>query len=77
MPFICPHCQTPANRRSSRPMSEQTKEVHYRCEVCGHGFKTIEQITATLSPSGIPNARVHIEQSNSPLQLLENIEHGV
>ena len=77
MPFICPHCKTVAYRRSSRPMSEQTKEAHYRCENCGHGFKTIEQVTQTLSPSGMPNRRVHISLADSPADLLEGNSDGV
>lgn len=64
MPFYCPHCSRVANRRSSRVLTEQSKETRYSC-TCGHSFRCIEQIVQTLSPSAQPNQSVHLNMTNN------------
>jgi hypothetical protein len=62
MAFICPHCKSIAFTRSSRQATETLREAYLQCSnlYCGHTFKTLTEIVATLSPSATPNPKVFI-----------------
>lgn len=56
----CPHCEAPANIRSSRNVTSLVRDLYIQCSdlECGHSFKAQLAITHTLSPSAKPNSRV-------------------
>ncbi len=60
MAFMCPHCKAWAKTRSSRQMSEVTREAYYQCENldCGHTFKVLAQIVYTVVQSANPDPSV-------------------
>lgn len=70
MPFPCPHCKQQANIRSSRYISNLTREEYYRCSnlACGCRFKMLSQITQTLVQSANPDPEVAATIPYTPLE---------
>jgi hypothetical protein len=60
MKMRCPHCETLATIRTSRQISNLTRESYYGCNnaACGHVFAAVTEINRTVSPSAIPNPGV-------------------
>ncbi|QBC32402.1 transcriptional regulator [Pandoraea sp. XY-2] len=60
MKLVCPHCDSVANIRSSRPLSRMTRELYCQCTKleCGHTFMSLVEVVRTLSPSSIPNPEI-------------------
>lgn len=60
----CPHCRTPGQRRSSRPVTDTHREIYYQCTnvVCGHTWKASETYDYGLVPSATPDPRVTLPQ---------------
>ena len=59
----CPHCEAPARKSSSRPVTRLVRDEYYSCsdvEDCGFTFKVQLSITTTLTPSRRPRAGVAI-----------------
>lgn len=65
MKMRCPHCQAWASMRTSRELSELSREQTFACRnvECGHTFTALTTIDRTLSPSAIPNPRVSLPLS--------------
>lgn len=62
----CPHCGARSIVRNSVELSDQVREITFACAgdpICGHTFKAMLSITATLSPSGCPRPGVDIPMS--------------
>ncbi len=53
----CPLCKNAAHARSSRYLSDTTKERYHQCTNinCGHTFKTMESITESIMTPGRVN----------------------
>lgn len=64
--IACPHCGWPSTVRTSESVSELTRQTTYSCSnwECGHNFKTLEEIIASLTPSATPNPAVHLPLSS-------------
>ncbi|NKJ43587.1 MULTISPECIES: ogr/Delta-like zinc finger family protein [unclassified Novosphingobium] len=60
----CPHCHTPGQRRSSRPVTDTHREIYYQCSnvACGHTWKASETYDYGLVPSATPDPRVTLPQ---------------
>ena len=56
--FHCPICKYAAHTRSSRYLSENTKERYNQCQNinCGHTFKTMESFDGSIMKPGHINA---------------------
>ncbi|HAT4516971.1 TPA: DNA-binding transcriptional regulator [Serratia marcescens] len=56
--FHCPLCRTAAHARTSRYLSQQTKERYHQCQNinCGHTFKTMETYQCAIMTPGIVDA---------------------
>lgn len=56
----CPHCRYYGCVRDSEEMSELTGMAIYRCDNddCGHVYEVGFEVTATISPSAMPNPAV-------------------
>ncbi|MBS0909193.1 MULTISPECIES: ogr/Delta-like zinc finger family protein [Tatumella] len=55
----CPHCKHSSHTRSSRYLSDDTKETYYQCQniFCSCTFKAIERVVRVISgPSISPSA---------------------
>ncbi|WP_072082284.1 DNA-binding transcriptional regulator [Yersinia aldovae] len=52
--FHCPLCRESAHARSSRYLSENTKERYHQCQNinCGHTFKTMETFESSIMRPG-------------------------
>ncbi|EFE24501.1 phage transcriptional activator, Ogr/Delta [Edwardsiella tarda ATCC 23685] len=64
--FHCPICGYAAHARSSRYLSENTKERYHQCQNvnCSHTFKTMETFQASIVLPGKVNPAVpHPERS--------------
>jgi len=65
---ICPHCGKPATTRTSRLMSEISREISFQCtndpEVCGFTWVALLSAIRTIVPSRTPNQNVHIPLSD-------------
>lgn len=48
--FICPSCKSKVNIKTSRTLTENTKEKYYHChnKHCLMGFKTLEGLEAFI-----------------------------
>lgn len=57
MKFTCPHCGARSTFRTTRMLSELTKEGYADCRNpdCGHGFRVLSSITHTTRTSRQPN----------------------
>ena len=62
MRILCPHCGRPARIRTSRAITNLTRECYVQCEnvECCHVFRVIVSAVATVSPSLSPNAAVYL-----------------
>ncbi|MCL2831498.1 MAG: ogr/Delta-like zinc finger family protein [Betaproteobacteria bacterium] len=67
MRVCCPHCGTTARIRTSRSVSEISREAYIQCQnyQCGHSWKEIQTASLTIVPSKTPNPRVYIPTSAS------------
>ncbi|MCR0997659.1 ogr/Delta-like zinc finger family protein [Serratia rubidaea] len=54
--FHCPLCQTAAHARTSRYLSQHTKERYHQCQNinCGHTFKTMETYDSAIMTTAVP-----------------------
>lgn len=68
MRLKCPHCTAPAKIRTSRDMSEISRESHLQCTnvECAHTWVVLSSAVRTIAPSMMPNPRVFIPQSQRP-----------
>lgn len=66
MRIKCPHCGSKANIRSSRELSEISRELYYQCEnvECGHTWRSLLSMIRTIVPSRTPNPKVFIPLEN-------------
>ena len=66
MQIPCPHCGTPGHIRTSRRISESSKEAYIQCPniECCHVWKVILSAVATICPSLKPNPKVYIRPSD-------------
>lgn len=69
---LCPHCSTKARIRTSRDVSEISRETYFQCTniECGHTWKSISTAILTIVPSQIPNPKVHIPLSEKVKTML-------
>ncbi|WP_017923212.1 ogr/Delta-like zinc finger family protein [Burkholderia glumae] len=60
MKFTCPHCGARSTFRTTRMLSELTKEGYADCRNpdCGHGFRVLSSITHTTRTSRQPNEAI-------------------
>ncbi|MBR8201415.1 ogr/Delta-like zinc finger family protein [Burkholderia vietnamiensis] len=60
MKFTCPHCGARSTFRTTRMLSELTKEGYADCRNpdCGHGFRVLSSITHTTRASRQPNEAI-------------------
>lgn len=65
MRTTCPHCGAPAHTRTSRAMSEITRESYMQCTnvECAHTWVTHTSAVRTIAPSMTPNPKVFIPMS--------------
>ena len=66
----CPRCRHAAHARSSRYLSEETKERYHQCQNidCGHTFVTMETVTSSIMiPGSINPAPPHAENRQTVL----------
>lgn len=65
MQIPCPHCGTHGQIRTSRRISEISKEAYIQCPniECCHAWKAIVSAVATICPSLKPNPNVYIRPS--------------
>lgn len=66
MQIPCPHCDTNGHIRTSRRLTESTKEAYVQCPniECCHTWKVIVSAVATICPSLNPNPKVYIRASS-------------
>lgn len=62
---LCPHCKSAAATRTSKPLSELSREIYYQCTnpECGHTWVSLLSAIRTIVPSRTPNPNVHIPLS--------------
>lgn len=67
MKHICPHCKSKATCRTSRDVTDLTRELYMQCHniECGHTWKSIMTAVNTIVPSQVPNPRVFLARSRS------------
>ncbi|MFT0735627.1 ogr/Delta-like zinc finger family protein [Ralstonia wenshanensis] len=60
MKINCPHCDSVALIRTSRPVSRFTRELYCQCSnlSCGHTFVALTEVVRTLAPSNTPDPEV-------------------
>lgn len=65
MRLTCPHCNGDAVIRTSRAMSETSREASVQCEdvECAHTWVALICAVRTIAPSMRPNPRVYIPLS--------------
>lgn len=65
MRLDCPHCGADATIRTSRAMSETSREASVQCTnvECAHTWVTLISAVRTIAPSMTPNPRVYIPLS--------------
>lgn len=65
MRLNCPHCGTEATIRTSKAMSEITREASVQCNnvECAHTWVTHISAVRTIAPSMTPNPKVFIPLS--------------
>lgn len=65
MATICPHCRQRAICRTSKRVSDLSRELTYQCTnvECGHTFVALEEIVRTISPSAVPRAGITLRQT--------------
>jgi hypothetical protein len=62
MMLSCPHCDRRMQIRTSRQLSEFTRELLWQCVniECGHTCHALLSITRTLNPSRNPRPQVYL-----------------
>lgn len=62
----CPHCKSTAAIRTSRELSDISREAYYQCtnHLCGFTWKALVSAVATIVPSRTPNPTVNIPMSD-------------
>lgn len=67
---LCPHCGTVAVCRSSREITPLTRELYVQCcnIDCGHTWRSVLSIVATIAPSQCPNPQVFVPRSERKMQ---------
>lgn len=65
MRLDCPHCGTEATIRSSKAITEITREAKVQCNNpdCSHSWVSVISAVRTIAPSMQPNPRVYIPLS--------------
>ncbi|MHB1430075.1 MAG: Ogr/Delta-like zinc finger protein [Rhodocyclaceae bacterium] len=65
MRLKCPHCGGTAHIRTSRDLSEITRELSIQClnVECSHSWVAIIEAVRTIAPSMTPNPAIHIPLS--------------
>lgn len=60
--LICPHCRCDGKRRTSRPITDQHREIHYQCSnvLCGHTWRASLSYDYGIVPSAIPDPAVDL-----------------
>ncbi|MEG0233751.1 MAG: DNA-binding transcriptional regulator [Hafnia sp.] len=64
--FHCPLCKNAAHARSSRYITDTTKERYHQCQNinCGHTFKTMETFESSIMlPGTVIPAKPHPERN--------------
>ena len=59
----CPHCDNPAQVRTSRSVTPLFREIYFQCDdfiECGHTFKASLSVMSTLNPSRRPRPGIRI-----------------
>lgn len=59
----CPHCKSLARIRTSKELSDLTREVTCQCDNvhCGHTFVAHIEAVRTLSPSATPDPLIDLQ----------------
>ncbi len=67
----CPHCKSTSRIRTSRDLSDLTREVSCQCDnvECGHTFVASIEAVRTISPSAMPNPLIDLQLSRRTLPL--------
>lgn len=70
MQYTCPHCDQAAKIRTSRKITELTREYYVQCEnvECFHAWVVIASGVRTLQPSLNPNPLVYVPSRSPTLQ---------
>jgi hypothetical protein len=65
MRMRCPHCLSRARIRTSRAISDKSREHALQCEnvECAHTWVAVTEAVRTIAPSMIPNPKVYIPLS--------------
>lgn len=65
MRLICPHCKAKATIRTSRPMSDISRELSLQCSnlECAHTWVSLVSAVRTIAPSMTPDPHVYIPLS--------------
>lgn len=65
MRLDCPHCGTEATIRSSKAITEITREAKVQCNNpdCSHSWVAVVSAVRTIAPSMNPNPKVYIPLS--------------
>ncbi len=60
MLITCPHCHSRANIRTSRAVSDLSRDAYCQCTnlACGHTFRAVMEIVETISPSAVPDPEI-------------------
>ncbi|MBN8438452.1 MAG: ogr/Delta-like zinc finger family protein [Candidatus Accumulibacter sp.] len=68
MRITCPHCNATVKVRSSTQVSSLIQEGYCQCTniVCGHTFRIVTEVVATIAPSAVPDPDVSIQNSSRP-----------
>lgn len=63
MRIKCPHCKGTARIRTSRVISDLTKDLYCQCEnvMCGHTFVASVETVRTISPSATPDPLINLQ----------------
>ncbi len=66
MRVICPHCESKAEIRTSKAISEISREIYFQCTnpECGHTWASLLSAIRTIVASRIPNPKVFIPLSD-------------
>lgn len=67
MHLNCPHCQHKAIIRTSKKVSDLTREAYCQCSnlACGHTFRAVLEVVETISPSAVPDPVVSAQLHHS------------
>lgn len=73
----CPHCRSWGQRRSSREVTGQHRDIFYQCRntMCGHTWKASLSYDYGLSPSAIPDPAVTLPLRPMPREVVMALLH--